>query len=110
MIWGEDEVAAGGEGGEVGNVGAGDAEGLVAKDVLAGEEALADDLDVGGSGCGDDDERDGVVGEEGFDGGVGGDAGVLLLGVAAAALDDGGEFEAGTAVRMAAWKTRPASP
>ncbi len=89
-------AAAGGEVDELAGLGGGGGEGLVDDDVLVGEEGDAGELDVGGVGCGDDDDVDGGVGE-GLAGGVDEAGGGVALGggLCGGTGDDGVEFEAG---------------
>ena len=88
-------LRAGGEIAEFLGFGAGGGEGLVDDDVLAGEEGLFGEVEVGLVGGGDDDELDGWVGEGLFDGAEDAGGGVGFGGFVAFALDDGLELEAG---------------
>ncbi len=81
---GEDEVAGSGEVAEFLGLGAGGGEGLVDDDVLAGEEGLFCEVEVGLVGGGDDDELDGWVAEGLFDGAEDAGGGVGFGGLVAA--------------------------
>ena len=79
---------------ELGDLGRGDGHRLVDDDVLAGFENLAGDLEVGSAGGGHHEEVERAVRQHGFEGAVGGDAGIALGGIVRVALDDCGELEA----------------
>ena len=96
VVEGDDVEALGfGERAEFEGLFAGGGEGLVDDDMLSGGKGLFGKGEVGLVGSGDDDERDGRVGEDLVERAGDHDSGVGAGGLVALALHDGGEAEAG---------------
>jgi len=94
MEWDEEKVFVRCKLHELGNLSRGSRDGLVHDDIFVGLENLLCDLKVGSAGGSNDEETEGVVGQQVFKGAVGGDAGVTRRGVVGAALDDCGQLKA----------------
>ena len=96
VVEGDDEqTVLFGEGGELEGLGAGGGEGLVDDDVLAGLERARGESEMRLVGRGDDDEGDGLVGEQIVDIAVDTDGWVGFGSLVARALHDGDEAQSG---------------